>query len=72
MKYDRENLYVKNVVAKQVDSSLWMAFVQLWPNLGDIGFWSIGNGENVNAWNDYWIVQGIIISNMNIKIPRES
>jgi hypothetical protein len=43
MKYDRENLYVKNVVAKQVDSSLWMAFVQLWPNLGDIGFWSIGN-----------------------------
>ncbi|KAK2414835.1 hypothetical protein QL285_037377 [Trifolium repens] len=27
-------------------------------------------GENVNAWNDYWIVQGIIISNMNIKIPR--
>jgi hypothetical protein len=29
-------------------------------------------GENVNAWNDYWIVQGIIISNMNIKIPRES
>jgi hypothetical protein len=20
-----------------------MAFVQLWPNLGDIGFWSIGN-----------------------------
>jgi hypothetical protein len=49
-----------------------MAFVQLWPNLGDIGFWSIGNGENMNAWNDYWIVQGIIISNMNIKIPRES
>jgi hypothetical protein len=43
MKYDRENLYVKNVVAKQVDSSLCMAFVQLWPNLGDIGFWSIGN-----------------------------
>ena len=61
---------MNNVVAKQADSSLWKALVQLWPKLGRVGYCSIGNGANVHASNDCWIHPRIRISDLNNTVNK--
>jgi len=61
----------ENIGARTMDSSLWKAIVNLWPNFKDNSFWSLGDGKKVDAWDNAWIDNGIIIANLNVQIPSE-
>jgi hypothetical protein len=53
-KYDREDMKVDKVVSKANDSSLWKKLVQLWPNLTDMAWWIVGNGETISPCESCW------------------
>jgi hypothetical protein len=49
---------------------LWKHIVRLSASLNDYCFWSIGDGRNVDAWNDVWIEEGLRVSDLNLQIPE--
>ncbi|PNX78752.1 ribosomal L32P protein family, partial [Trifolium pratense] len=54
-KYNR-NVNIEQPVARPTDSSLWKAITtNLWPNLNEFCYWSLGDGQLVDAWSRAWI-----------------
>ncbi|GAU47106.1 hypothetical protein TSUD_403390 [Trifolium subterraneum] len=43
------------------DSSLWRALNELKPILDKHSCWSVGDGRDINAWNDVWIEEGLCL-----------
>jgi hypothetical protein len=62
--------FSNDTVVKKTDSSLWKHIVRLSASLNDYCFWSIGDGRNVDAWNDVWIEEGLRVSDLNLQIPE--
>jgi hypothetical protein len=50
---------------------LWKHIVRLSASLNDYCFWSIGDGRNVDAWNDVWIEEGLRVSDLNLQILEQ-
>ncbi|MCI05610.1 putative ribonuclease H protein, partial [Trifolium medium] len=68
-KYKRNEVQ-NGVLAKQSDSNLWKAIVNLWPKLDDNSFWSIRDGRSIAFCHQKWINTDIRISELNIHIPE--
>ncbi|PNX98541.1 ribonuclease H [Trifolium pratense] len=68
----KRNEVQNGVLAKQSDSNLWKAIVNLWPKLDDIdnSFWSIRDGRSIAFCHQKWINTDIRISELNIHIPE--
>lgn len=63
-KYDKSNNQFHEVEDKVYDSNLWKNIVSVWPVMNDMVYWAIGNGENVNSWEDYWVQREINLSSL--------
>jgi len=49
-KYQRNCDLIVGMIARNSDSSLWKNMVKFWPDIITNCFWSIGNGQNIDAW----------------------
>ncbi|MCH81010.1 ribonuclease H protein [Trifolium medium] len=66
-KYE-ENNRSSRPEAKVVDSSLWKEMVKIRPKLQRFIFWSIGNGQDIDAWSDAWTEEELCLD-QHIEIP---
>ncbi|KAF7844993.1 ribonuclease H [Senna tora] len=55
-KYNFDSQSRNNLTCKMTDSRLWKEIVKLWPEFYKMVSWNIGNGSNINFWEDKWIV----------------
>ncbi|PNY06792.1 hypothetical protein L195_g003270 [Trifolium pratense] len=68
--YGRGNSNFEHVEAKTHDSRLLKSLVKLWREDFDAHeFWSVRNGNSVNAWKDRWLFRGKYIEEMAIIVP---
>jgi ribonuclease HI len=51
-------------------SSFWRNIIRLGTNLNDYCFWAIGDGTEVEAWNNSWIDVGFRVADMDVSIPE--
>jgi hypothetical protein len=61
--------YVQNA-AKTTDSSLWKVLVSLKNHVDRCSYWVVGDGRDIEAWEDVWIEEGLCIA-QHINIPQE-
>ncbi|CAI8601464.1 unnamed protein product [Vicia faba] len=62
---------INNHSFKSSYSKLWRDIVKTDHMMCNIGNWCVGNGETIQAWTDYWIEPGVIISELDVGIPDE-
>ncbi|CAL5186970.1 unnamed protein product [Lathyrus oleraceus] len=67
-KYD-QNDNIGDTSIKPMDLSLWKSIAKVWPDINKYSMWSVGNGKDVDAWNDFWINLNVCISGLQIDIP---
>lgn len=53
-KYARHGFSQDSLAVTSADSSLWKALVEIWPNIVNGEFWTVGNGNSVDVWHDKW------------------
>ncbi|KAJ1408102.1 Reverse transcriptase zinc-binding domain [Sesbania bispinosa] len=54
-KYKSGSIAMPRVKAHGTDSHIWKAIVKVWPKLEEATLWIIGNGKDVNFWNDNFL-----------------
>lgn len=70
VKYGREH-DSSTMSVKNSYSSFWKCMVKIWLNVVDNCLWYVGDGANVDAWNDLWITNDIKIVYLDILIPMQ-
>lgn len=51
-KYVVQHLDTGVLVAKPFDSCIWRSIVELRPKLDALAYWKVGNGSNINMWEE--------------------
>jgi hypothetical protein len=62
-KYSRNDVISSRII-KTSDSSLWKALENVKPMLEKASIWSIGNGRCIDAWNETWIDDGMVMDQL--------
>ena len=63
---------MKDIISKNPrDSSLWKSIVNLWPMINKDCFWSICDGNTVEAWNMKWIALSYRIKDLDLYFPNQ-
>lgn len=63
---------MKDIIIKNPrDSSLWKSIVNLWPMINKDCFWSICDGNTVEAWNMKWIALSLRIKDLDLYFPNQ-
>jgi ribonuclease HI len=62
-KYSRNDVMSSRII-KTSDSSLWKALENVKPMLEKASIWSIGNGRCIDAWNETWIDDSMVMDQL--------
>jgi hypothetical protein len=64
-----QNNTTQDSIVRTQDSSLWKCLADALHNFHMYEFWSIGNGTEVNAWSDRWLIYGKSVEELGIVVP---